>query len=68
MRLIIETTATQQKFKQNLAGIGKRIEDAMTAAANMAASMIEDQARANAEAQESQTDIKTVDSSQPIEV
>lgn len=29
---------------------------------------IEDQARANAEAQESQTDIKTVDSSQPIEV
>lgn len=45
VRLVVDTKVTQQKFKQNLAGLGPRIEQAMTAAANMAASMIEQEAK-----------------------
>jgi hypothetical protein len=47
VKLNVDTKVAQQKFKQNLAGIGERIEAAMTAAANMAASMIEDAAKAD---------------------
>lgn len=47
MKLTLDTKVAQQKFKQNLAGLGDRIEAAMTSAANMAASMIEDAAKAD---------------------
>ena len=44
MKLTVDKAAGR-KFKQNLAGIADRWEAALTAAANMAAAMIEDQAR-----------------------
>lgn len=47
MRFSVDSSAPTQKFKRNLAGLKDRIDNAMVAAANMAASMIEDEARAD---------------------
>ena len=47
MRVVTDSKVPAQKFKQNLAGLGDRMDAALTAATNMAASMIEAEARAD---------------------
>lgn len=43
----IDSRVVAPKFKQNLAGLGDRFSKALTAAANMAASMMQDRGRAD---------------------